>query len=383
LSVPDAVLRPLVEKYYSYGYGDKKIVDAISRQIDLLQNEWTLQQRHTAETIGPLVEKIRAHTANRLGSKSLRDHLRHESILVSRDLLRQYQALADPVGNQQRRARRLKHYVHWSTGLHEVWSVDQHDKWKRFGLFLHVGVENFSNFVLWLKVWWTNSNPRLIAGYYLEAAARLGGIPLLTQSDPGTENNGIANAQTTLRRQLDPSLMDTLQHQWMRGHSNIKPEIFWSKLRRQWSAGWEALFQEGVDDGLYDPAVIVELLLFRWLAVPMIQHDLDRFALIHNVSKPRKNSKKKMPAEIPTVLMENPEQFGLFRDYKITVSKQQLQHAADEFAPQEHLVFQLVPEPFERHASWLYNALGRPLVNRSSFWDVYLGMLEGLVTLPN
>jgi hypothetical protein len=148
-----------------------------------------------------------------------------------------------------------------------VWSADQHDKWRRFGLFLHVGLENFSNTVLWLKVWWTNSNPRLIASFYLEAACRLGGacqpgvqnesnlhlgIPLITQSDPGTENNGIANAQTTLRCHMDPTLAGTLQHQWRRGHSNIKPEIFWSKLRRQWSEGWEELFEEGLHAGWYD-----------------------------------------------------------------------------------------------------------------------------------
>ncbi|KZT49991.1 hypothetical protein CALCODRAFT_445088, partial [Calocera cornea HHB12733] len=121
----------------------------------------------------------------------------------------------DPVGNQQRRGRRLRHSVHWTAGLHEVWLADQHDKWKRFGLFLHVGVENFSNYLLWLKVWWTNLNPRLIASFYLEAARKLSGIPLLTQSDPGTENNGMANCQTMLRHQLDPSLWDALQHQWM------------------------------------------------------------------------------------------------------------------------------------------------------------------------
>jgi hypothetical protein len=78
------------------------------------------------------------------------------------------------------------------------------------------------------------------------------GIPLLTQSDPGTENNGIANAQLLLRQHLDPSLDGTLQHQWRRGHTNIKPEIFWGKLRRMWSEGWEQVFNEGVEAGLYD-----------------------------------------------------------------------------------------------------------------------------------
>ena len=70
--------------------------------------------------------------------------------------------------------------------------------------------------LLWLKVWWTNSNPRLILSYYLEAVSEAWGvsqllrqfllkltgnalvIPMITQSDPGTENYGIANRHTFL-----------------------------------------------------------------------------------------------------------------------------------------------------------------------------------------
>ncbi|EJT97634.1 hypothetical protein DACRYDRAFT_59043, partial [Dacryopinax primogenitus] len=184
---------------------------------------------------------------------------------------------------------------------------DQHDKWRCFGLFLHMGLDNFSNVVLWLKVWWTNSNPCLIASYYLEAASEMQGIPLLTQSDPGMENHGIANAQTMLCQMLDPELAGMLQHQWMQGHSNIKLEIFWLKLHCQWSEGWEKLFQEGLDE---------YCLVFWWLTVLMIQADLDRFMRVHNTSKPWWDNKKAMPAEVPVLLLEHPLRYGPYLDYK-------------------------------------------------------------------
>ncbi|KZT52803.1 hypothetical protein CALCODRAFT_441053 [Calocera cornea HHB12733] len=398
-AVPDHILRPLVEKYYLFGYGDKKILKSISREVDLRAHSWTLstktiqrrrkewrlpsvkQQAHTFETIAPYVEQVRLYTNNRLGSKSIRDHLRQERILVSRKLVQDYNQAVDADGNRQRLVKRLKPQFNWSTGLHECWSMDQHDKWRRFGLFLHVGLEEFSNYVLWLKVWWTNSNPRLIASFYLDAAGLQGGIPLITQSDPGTENYGIANAQTTLRRQLDPTLEGTLQHRWMRGHANIKPEIFWSKLRRQWSEGWELLFQEGIIAGWYDPLVPLELLLFRWLAVPMIQQDLDRFRRIHNTSKPRRDKKKRMPAEIPAMLFEHPGYYGPFLNYKV-IAKPQLREAAELFAPKEHHVFRLVPAAFSQHVTTLYNSLGKPLVERGSFWDIYNMLLKGFAELP-
>ena len=74
----------------------------------------------------------------------------------------------------------------------------------------------------------------------------------MTQSDPGTENFGIANAQTMLRQFHDPQLAGTLQHRWMRSKKNIKPEIMWSQLRRRFTPGFEAKLEEGVQQGWYD-----------------------------------------------------------------------------------------------------------------------------------
>ena len=78
-------------------------------------------------------------------------------------------------------------------------------------------------------------------------------MPLLTQSDPGTENFGIANAQTVLRHRHDETLSQTLQHQFRGNKGNIKPEIAWRRLRYCWSPGFERILQDGVDSGLYDP----------------------------------------------------------------------------------------------------------------------------------
>jgi hypothetical protein len=70
-------------------------------------------------------------------------------------------------------------------------------------------------------------------------------------SDPGRENNGIANMHTMIRHQLDPSLCDTLQHRFCPDKKNIKSEIGWSQLRAQWAPGFEDLFEFGVNAGFY------------------------------------------------------------------------------------------------------------------------------------
>ena len=92
-------------------------------------------------------------------------------------------------------------------------------------------------------------------------------------SDPGSENNGIANMHTMMRHQLDPSLRDTLQHLFCRDKKNIKSEIGWSQFRAQCAPGFEDLFDFGVNSGFYtasDPLekyvylVIVDTNLLIW-----------------------------------------------------------------------------------------------------------------------
>jgi len=89
------------------------------------------------------------------------------------------------------------------------------------------------------------------------------GIPLLTMSDLGRENNGIANMHTLMRHRLDPSLHDTLQHRFCHDKKNIKAEIGWSQFRAQWAPGFEDLFDLGVNSGFYTPSDPLEKYVFR------------------------------------------------------------------------------------------------------------------------
>ena len=78
------------------------------------------------------------------------------------------------------------------------------------------------------------------------------GIPIITQSDPGTENYGVANAHTVMRHRLDPSLAGTLQHRFAPGHNNILSEIKWSVFNHDFSPGFEDILEQGMQSGWYD-----------------------------------------------------------------------------------------------------------------------------------
>lgn len=171
-----------------------------------------------------------------------------------------------------RRRRAFVRRVYYGDGKNDHWSMDQHDKWGFAGLWLHLCVDAVTGYIIWLEVWWTNSNPRLITSYYLNAVRRFNGeslvavvmhfptlftgLPLLTQSDPGSENFGVANVHTTLRQTLDPfgDLQNSIHHLWKGKHMNIKSEIQWSHIRRNFSPSYNTVFEQGVHvDKIYNP----------------------------------------------------------------------------------------------------------------------------------
>ena len=187
-----------------------------------------------------------------------------------------YFRIYEPELVRERKEGRLKRRRFWAAGVNDMLAVDQHDKWKRFGLALHTGIDPFPGRIHWIKVWWTNSNPKLILSYYLEFVEKFKrkfsilylkilkfstryhqlmefiDMPLVSQSDPGSENYGIAKAHTALRQWHDHSLDGTVQHRWMRQKKNVKPEITWSQLCRRFTPGFEDLLELGISNGWYD-----------------------------------------------------------------------------------------------------------------------------------
>ncbi|KAF8494702.1 hypothetical protein F5888DRAFT_1616836 [Russula emetica] len=217
--------------------------------------------------------------------------------------------------------------------------------------------------ILWLVVWWTNKGPRFVCAQYLKAVR-------LTQSDRDTENFNVAYAHTHIRHMLDPSLSGSIQHQWMHGHSNIKPEQMWSRFRRMWAPGFESLLQKGISQQWYDDVNVADRLVFRWLAIPWLQKAADSYVYDHNTTRRRANRRKVLPNEVPDVMFKNPEIVNAL-DFKIIVPDTLLEVAERQWAPPTDPVFDLVPPSCDKHISSIYAQLGHPQINFHSFWDVY------------
>lgn len=154
----------------------------------------TRKQNHTVETVRPIMLYLRPQFP-KAGIREVISLLFHEwdmsvsrfvaipqypytlsSWLVVSATMQAYFTQYEAHLILVRRAGRLKRKQFWAAGCNDIWAVDQHDKWKYlFGLALHLGLDPFTGRFLWLEIWWTNSNPRLILSYYLDAVEREGG----------------------------------------------------------------------------------------------------------------------------------------------------------------------------------------------------------------
>lgn len=394
-TIPRDELDPLVKQLFDDGKSDVQIVKWIlgtpeyhgltlstksiqrSRQRQGLKNSWNA--KHTPATVAPLFEKLRSEFPT-MGAGRMKAILQtQDGIRVPQKMLLEHMRNVEPEATAARKSSRLHRRRQYIAGVNVTWSMDQHDKWQSYGLRLHAGLDICSGYILWARVWWNNRNPNLIASYYLDAIDIAHGIPLLTQSDGGTENFNIAKAQTAMRQILDPSLVGSIQHRWMGARFNTPPETFWSGLRLTWTRGYEDLFELGVAQQWYDLSNALHRMLFRWLAVPWLQEQLDRFIRTLNLTKKRRDKNKVLPqGRAPQDIFLRPEDSDVL-DFKVDVDQATLDTIRQRYADPEHPVFQLTPPDFDVALHALMDGLGNPTITRESFWDIYNNLLQQLL----
>ncbi|KAM6489501.1 hypothetical protein JOM56_015058 [Amanita muscaria] len=355
-----------------------KSVQRIRGQLDL---KGTIKQAATFETLKDIYQVLRARFPT-MGARKMVFVIRQDySIKVSEKLVNDFLRYIEPAAVEARKREQFKRRWFWSAGVMEIWSIDQHDKWGRFGLWWHLGIDPFTGRLAWLRVWWCNRNPRLLIGYYIAAGRVIGGIPLITMSNCGRENNGIANMHTVIRHRLDPTLATSLQHRFCINKNNIKSEAAWAQFRKQWVPGFEDALDFGVNNGLYNPADPLENLVFRWLAIPWLQTEVDQWVRLYNSTTRRANKNKVLPHGIPDIIHAKPERFNA-KNFQILVPPVLFDEMQHEWAPLDDPVFQCTPPTFHIQAEIHYTSIGSPAVSKGTFWDIYASLLASFRDTP-
>jgi len=266
-----------IEYYFQLGMSQKDIVVALAVNHDILLSErhlrrilqsLNLYRRRNYTDLGNVVLFIQRtlNTSGMLhGYRWMYHKCQSNGLHVRKEDVRLILASLDPVGSAFRRARRLHRRNYFAVGPNFIWHLDGYDKIKPFGFCISGCVDGFSRKVIWLNVYHTNSDPKLIGGYFIEAIEELRGCPTLIRGDPGTENVLVKQVQTFLMR----NGRNGQNKAYIEGTStaNQRIESFWAHVRRQCIEFWICLFHDLQNHGNYSGDFVdKQLLLFCFLA---------------------------------------------------------------------------------------------------------------------
>ncbi|KAI3362647.1 hypothetical protein L3Q82_001631 [Scortum barcoo] len=165
----------------------------------------------------------------------------------------------DPRGVSLRQARRLRRRNYFSKGPNFIWHLDSYDKLKPYGICVNGSIDGFSRKIIWLNAYATNSDPKLIGGYYIKAVKRLGGCPRVVRGDLGTVNGHVRGFQCF----LVPTSPDDTLDSYLEGASttNQRIEYWWGFLRNQCVEFWLSLLSGLRDNGFFDGGFLDKSLL--------------------------------------------------------------------------------------------------------------------------
>jgi len=251
--------------------------------------------------------------------------INHHGLVTTREVVRQVLKIFDPEGVEHRSRHRLRRRVYRSKGPNYLWHIDGYDKLKPFGFCVHGAIDGFSRRILWLEVSSSNSDPRVVAQYYLDCVKQLGATARIIRGDRGTENVNLAAIQRFFRRSSNDDFSGEKSFMYGKSTSNQRIEAWWGRLRQGCADWWIEFFKNLRDSGLYNDDVIHRECL-KFCFMDLIQSELHRVVLEWNVHRIRPSTNLESPSGKPDILYFLPELTGA-QHYGIPIDMDEIEIA--------------------------------------------------------
>lgn len=253
----------LIQYYFHLGLCHSEILAFLAlrhnitiseRHLRRILKQQGLYRRKNYTDLGIVLEYIERklqHSGKLHGYRWMHLKCIQNGFVVKQETVRMILKILDPEGVSQRRRSRLRRRQYSNKGPNYLWHhVDGYDKLKPYGIAISGSIDGFSRYIIWLQASFTNNDPKVIAGYFINAVEVHGGCPQTLRTDMGTENRHIEQLQTFLRDNLQdqnilpPFIYGTSQH-------NQRIEAWWSILRKHNAQFWINLFESLKDDNLF------------------------------------------------------------------------------------------------------------------------------------
>ena len=269
-----------IKVYFSMGLTYKDIINVMAiehgvvislRHLKRMLRQMGLFRRKNYSNIGDVIDFVQSQIANSgqlHGYRWMYEKCLAHNLHCKKEDIRVILGILDSEGTAQRRKRRLLRRSYSSKGPDYVWHIDGYDKLSRYGICISGCVDGFSRRVMWLNAYYTNSDPKIIGGYYLEVVESLGGCPRLVRGDAGTENIYVRDIQRFLRLDNDDAMAGYNSYMEGRSTANQRIEYWWSFLRRECTDYWIRLFRRLLDQGDFSGTFLdVNLMQFCFMHV--------------------------------------------------------------------------------------------------------------------
>lgn len=245
----------LAHIYFCLGFTHHEILEALAHRHAIVISRRTLnrllcrmslyRRKHKSDIldVALFIAGLLKGYSSLHGYRSVYATCIRNGYVVSREDVRLLLSILDPEGVMKRSAKKLRRRQYQAKGPNSVWHIDGYDKLKPYGLCISGGIDGFSRNVMWLTVFSTNNDPRVIAGYYMEAVKDIAGAPAIIRADMGTENRLVDVLQTLL--------VGENSFRYGRSTTNQRIEGWWAFLRKHCTQYWIDILEDIKDEGLF------------------------------------------------------------------------------------------------------------------------------------
>ncbi|KAG6372147.1 hypothetical protein JVT61DRAFT_8557 [Boletus reticuloceps] len=294
---------------------------------------------------------------------------------ISRDFVTAEMRQHDPTGFELRdpTVKKILRQPLVALGPHHEWSGDGHDKLSSIGFPIWGIRDKWSG--KWLGLWVVPNNrlKTAIAYLYLTTIENVGGMPLQTTTDCGSETTQVFGLANALREEFAPeySANDLPPHRFLRSVKNIVIERGWLRVRLQWGANVKIWWEEG--EGIYNSTDPLHYELVQWLWPKFIQEELDHLRERLNNHPTRFDASKRLPSGVsPNVAIALAAEYG-GTNCLLPVDLTVIHHLKAALGGEKLLRF--VSVEFADHAEMVFETLGIETITSDNIWDIFTKML--------
>jgi hypothetical protein len=331
----EALIDAIRQQYHTTLDNDKEIVQTLQnqgiattqRQVKSirLSHGWRHRQRTDSDklaaftaTYAAVDEALEEGTVRDYGRELLQSNLLVNGFRGTEHHIRDALAILAPAATADRRSgpgKKKRKGEFTTQGPDWVWSIDGHDKFRDYGIFIYAAIDGCSRMAKWGYVGNSNRTQVSVASQYLSVIRDGGLCPAHIRSDRGGETLMLAEAQYSFyllylkRRNAHLPVEERLSNEdinntpvrkcyWFgTSPANTRVESFWNRLINSQTNKWLSYFPWLRDNGLYSSDRVADRVVFLYVFIPIIRGKV--VAYIKTQNKHRIRAQADRPNSIP------------------------------------------------------------------------------------